>query len=50
MPSGHAWRFWTAGFPAVTALLDRFLHALAEHFGVDDHTVGKAVRCFRGEL
>ena len=25
-------------------------HAIAEHFGVDDHTAGKAVRWFRGEL
>ena len=25
-------------------------HAIAEHFGVDDHTAADAVRWFRGEL
>ena len=28
----------------------RPFRAIAEHFGVDDHTVAKAVRWFRGEL
>ena len=28
----------------------RRFHAIAEHFGVDDHTAAKAVRWFHGEL
>ena len=28
----------------------RPFRAIAEHFGVDDHTAAKAVRWFRGEL